>query len=129
MKATLQRKSTSTSSSVAGPFFQPKPERTTGDVETSESREPTFFHSSQVEAAEGPPPIQPQLPNLRLKHQRTVTLRFFSRLAGRRFKRRQKSTMQTHCRYGASPSLKAKRMLSSAYSLGNRGILMEQRGR
>jgi phage-related protein len=59
MKATLQRKSTSTSNSVAGPFFQPKPERTTGDVETSESREPTFFHSSQVEAADGTPPIQP----------------------------------------------------------------------
>ncbi|HNP83884.1 MAG TPA: DUF4157 domain-containing protein [Nitrospira sp.] len=59
MKATLQRKSTSTSSSVAGPFFQPKPERTTGDVETSESRESTFFHSSQVEAADGTSPIQP----------------------------------------------------------------------
>lgn len=59
MKATLQRKSTSTSNSVAGPFFQPKPERTAGDVETSESREPTFFHSSQVEVADGTPPIQP----------------------------------------------------------------------
>jgi len=59
MKATLQRKSTSTSNSVAGPFFQPKPERTAGDVETSESREPTFFHSSQVEVADGTLPIQP----------------------------------------------------------------------
>ncbi|MCX7099068.1 MAG: DUF4157 domain-containing protein [Methylococcales bacterium] len=60
MKATPQRKSTSTSNSVAGPFFQPKPERTTGDVETTEFRQPTFFHSSQADAAGGTSLIQPK---------------------------------------------------------------------
>lgn len=60
MKAAPQRKSTSTSSSVAGPFFQPKPERTAGDVEISEFRQPTFFHSSQADAAAGTSLLQPK---------------------------------------------------------------------
>ncbi|MCW5599988.1 DUF4157 domain-containing protein [Nitrosomonas sp.] len=60
MKAAPQRKNTSTSNSTAGPFFQAKPERTTGDVEITEFRQPTFFHSSQANAAGGNPLIQPK---------------------------------------------------------------------
>jgi hypothetical protein len=60
MKATPQRKSTSTSNSVAGPFFQAKPEHATRDIEATEFRQPTFFHSSQADAAGGTSFIQPK---------------------------------------------------------------------
>lgn len=53
MKATLQRKSVSSSKSVAGPFFQPKPEHAIPDVEAAESHQPTFFSSSQPDVAGG----------------------------------------------------------------------------
>lgn len=60
MKAAPQRKNTSTSNSTTGPFFQAKPEHATLDVEATESKQPTFFHSSQADAAGGNPLIQPK---------------------------------------------------------------------
>ncbi len=47
MKSAPQRKSTNTSNSAAGPFFQAKSEHAALDVETVEPRQPTFFRSSQ----------------------------------------------------------------------------------
>lgn len=47
MKSAPQRKSTNTSNSAAGPFFQAKSGHAALDVETVEPRQPTFFRSSQ----------------------------------------------------------------------------------